>query len=238
MDRSHNVIPRKLHALLSTAAARLLVDTRWRATGPLDGWRIPSPAYFLHARGLRSDFRALWRGGTTILKGLLLVVTAMMASYAHCSAQTLEPSVQGPWAYTKRFDELLHGTEHMAATPAAEDEDTWLLLACGANHRFMAALMHVGPFPYSLSSPFTIALRSNKFPQTTLSARTAQPNQIAVDPEAVRSLMPLLIEADSLAASIGETSGATHHYTFSLQPNDMALRAIRLQCFDHEQYRD
>jgi hypothetical protein len=44
-------------------------------------------------------------------------------------------SVDGPWAYAQRFNKAANATEYMAATPAKEDADTWLLLACGAEGR-------------------------------------------------------------------------------------------------------
>src|SRR5262245_28508490 len=46
--------------------------------------------------------------------------------------------------------------------------------------------------------------------------------------------MPLLMQDDHLVGSIPERDGALHDYTFSMQPNDVALRLTRSHCFDFE----
>jgi hypothetical protein len=47
----------------------------------------------------------------------------------------------------------------------------------------------------------------------------------------MRHIMPLLMQEDEIVVSIPERDGAGHDYTFSMQPNDLALRPIR-SCFD------
>jgi len=39
-------------------------------------------------------------------------------------------------------------------------------------------------------------------------------------------------EDDELIVSIPERDGPMHDYTFSMQPNDVALKPIRARCFD------
>jgi hypothetical protein len=48
----------------------------------------------------------------------------------------------------------------------------------------------------------------------------------------MRHIMPLLMQDDELVVSIPERDGAMHDYTFSMQPNDLALGPIRSRCFD------
>jgi len=47
----------------------------------------------------------------------------------------------------------------------------------------------------------------------------------------MRHIMPLIMEADELVAAIPDQDGAMHSYTFSMQPNDIALKPIRARCF-------
>jgi hypothetical protein len=48
----------------------------------------------------------------------------------------------------------------------------------------------------------------------------------------MRHVMPLLMQDDELVVSVPDRDGAVHNYTFSMQPNDLALRPIRSRCFD------
>jgi hypothetical protein len=43
-------------------------------------------------------------------------------------------------------------------------------------------------------------------------------------------MLPLLGRSDKLMASISESNGMVHSYTFVLQPNDLALRGINAHC--------
>ena len=55
--------------------------------------------------------------------------------------------------------------------------------------------------------------------------------QIFVAPLLMRHIMPLIMEDDELIVSIPDRDGAMHSYTFSMQPNDLALKPIRARCF-------
>jgi hypothetical protein len=48
----------------------------------------------------------------------------------------------------------------------------------------------------------------------------------------MRHIMPALLQDDQLVVSIPERTGAMHDYTFSMQPNDVALGSIRSRCLD------
>src|SRR5262249_14752141 len=57
-------------------------------------------------------------------------------------------------------------------------------------------------------------------------------SQIFVAPLLMRHIMPLIMQDDELIVSIPEWDGPMHDYTFSMQPNDIALKPIRARCFD------
>jgi hypothetical protein len=69
-------------------------------------------------------------------------------------------------------------------------------------------------------------------PTALIEAKSVEPNQIFVAPLLMRHIMPLLMQDNELVVSIPERNGAMHDYTFSMQPNDLALRPIRSRCFD------
>jgi hypothetical protein len=68
-------------------------------------------------------------------------------------------------------------------------------------------------------------------PTALFEAKSVEYNQIFVAPLLMRHIMPLLMQEDEIVVSIPERDGAGHDYTFSMQPNDLALRPIR-SCFD------
>jgi hypothetical protein len=168
------------------------------------------------------------------LKGavaLFLAGTAafMIASDVSGEEGRDEVSVQGGWAYTARGDG--GAVEHVAATRAAEDA-AWLLLACSADERLIVSLVHTEQFPFLLKPSSAVQLRSNNVPTVSIEGKSVQNNQIFVDPRPMRHIMPLLMQDDQLVVSIPGRDGAMHDYTFSMQPNDVALRPIRSRCFD------
>jgi hypothetical protein len=140
-----------------------------------------------------------------------------------------ELNVQGGWAYTARGND--GAVEHVAATRAAEDA-TWLLLACSADGRLTVSLIHAEQFPFPLKSLSLVKLRSNNVPTALIEGKSVGNNLIFVDPMPMRHIMPLLIQDDELVVSIPDWDGAMHDYTFSMQPNDLALGPIRSHCFD------
>jgi len=130
-------------------------------------------------------------------------------------------NVQGGWAYT----------EHVAATRAAEDA-VWLTLGCKADGRLAVSFIHSEHFPFPLKPVSMVKLQSNNVPTALVEAKNVENNQIFVAPLLMRHIMPLLMEDDELVVSIPERDGAVHDYTFSMQPNDLALKPIRARCFD------
>jgi len=137
--------------------------------------------------------------------------------------------VQGGWAYTAKSQ---HGAvEHVATTRAAEDA-VWFLLACGADGRLTVSFSHSERFPFPLKPVSLVKLQSNSVPTALIEAKSVENNQIFIAPLIMRHIMPLLMQDDELVVSIPDQDGAMHDYTFSMQPNDLALSPFRSRCFD------
>ena len=66
----------------------------------------------------------------------------------------------------------------------------------------------------------------------SLKRKASKNNQIFVAPLLMRHIMPLIMQDDELIVSIPERDGPMHDYTFSMQPNYIALEPIRVRCFD------
>jgi hypothetical protein len=119
----------------------------------------------------------------------------------------------------------------MATTQAAEDS-TWLLLVCSAEKRLSVSLVHNEQFPFPLKPSSFVQLRSNNVPAFSIQAKMAQDNLLFLDPRPLRELMPRLLQDSELVISFPELDGTMHTYSFSVQPNDMALKPIRSGCFE------
>jgi hypothetical protein len=161
---------------------------------------------------------------------LLLVAAAafVIASKGAAEQSPADLNVQGGWAYTESSKD--GALEHVAATRAAEDA-VWFLLACRADGRLTVSLIHSEQFPFPLKPLFLVKLHSNNVPTALFEAKSVEYDQIFVAPLLIRHIMPLLIQEDEIVVSIPERDGGVHDYTFSMQPNDLALRPIR-SCFD------
>jgi len=152
----------------------------------------------------------------------------VIVSEASAGQDPGEVNVQGGWAYTTTVND---GTvEHVATTRAAEDA-VWFVLACTADGRLTASFTHSEHFPFPLKPVSLVKLQSNNVPTALFEAKSVENNQIFVAPLLMRHIMPLLMRDDELVVSIPEQDGAVHNYTFSMEPNDLALRPIR-SCFD------
>jgi hypothetical protein len=167
-------------------------------------------------------------------KGAVALFLATAAAFVIASEGSAEQgrgevNVQGGWAYAARGND--GAVEHMAATRAAEDA-AWLLLACSVDGRLTVSLIHTEQFPLPLEPFSLVKLQSNNVPTALIEGKSVQNNQLFVDPIPMRHVMPLLIQDDELVVSITDRNGAMHNYTFSMQPNDLALRPIRSRCFD------
>jgi hypothetical protein len=147
-------------------------------------------------------------------------------------AFAVEPSElkrDGPWVFTEQVDENQAQHRHMAATPAAEDGDAWLLLACDGVRVTASVMFSAGP-AYIVRSPPRLILRSDMFPIISVVAQLVQKNQISIDADTTRHLMPLFIDSGKITISTREKAGAIHEYTFTLQPNASALAEIERHC--------
>jgi hypothetical protein len=161
---------------------------------------------------------------------LLAAAAAFVITSGGLAEQGLdEVNVQGGWAYTAKDKD--GAVEHMAATRAAEDA-VWLMLACKADGRLAVSFIHSEHFPFPLKPVSLVKLQSNNVPTALIEAKSVESGQIFVAPLLMRHIMPLIMQDDELIVSIPERDGPMHDYTFSMQPNDIALKPIRARCFD------
>ena len=166
-------------------------------------------------------------------KGAVALVLAAAAVFVIASEGSAgqgpgEVNVQGGWAYTATVKDGV--LEHVVTTRAAE-EAVWFVLACRADGRLTVSFTHSEHFPFPLKPVSLLKLQSNNVPTALFEAKSVENNQIFVAPLLMRHIMPLLMQEDEIVVSIPERDGAVHDYTFSMQPNDLALRPIR-SCFD------
>lgn len=140
-----------------------------------------------------------------------------------------EPNVQQPWVYTQRFDKA-NRAEFLATTRALEEADIWLLLACESPGQLYLSLIRPTQFQFALDRISRLTLRLDDSQPISLPAAAIEQKQIIADPRFIKDLMPLLIHSVRLSASFPEPNGTMHSYTFSLQPNDLALKDINVHC--------
>ena len=160
----------------------------------------------------------------------LAAVAASLITSAGLAERGLDQvNVQGGWVYTAKDKD--GAVEHLAATRAAEDA-VWLMLACKADGRLAVSFIHSEHFPFPLQPVSMVKLQSNNVPTALVEAKNVENNQIFVAPLLMRHIMPLIMQDDELIVSIPERDGPMHDYTFSMQPNDIALKPIRAHCFD------
>lgn len=174
-----------------------------------------------------TDAEAYWR---TQRRRLLFVAATVIASLQSVfRAQAAEVERDGPWAFTERIDKSTHELEQLAVTPAAEDTDVWLLLACSQS-RFTASLMHNAQFPFAVGQKSTLVLQTNHFPIVSVEAMSVQENQLTINAAISRHLAPLFFNADKIVIAISHAGPVTRDYTFSLQPNGASLARIVRDC--------
>ena len=160
---------------------------------------------------------------------LAAAAALVIASDASAGQGPGEVHVQGGWAYTARDQDGV--LEQVATTRAAEDA-VWFVLACRADGRLTISFVHSEHFPFPLKQVSLVKLQSNNVPTALIEAKSVENNQIFIAPLLMRHIMPLLMQDDELVVSIPDRDGAMHDYTFSMQPNDVALNPIRSRCFD------
>jgi hypothetical protein len=168
---------------------------------------------------------------TSAKSALFLVAAAAFLIVSEGSAEQApdEVHVQGGWAYTTTGKGA--AVEHVAATRAAEDA-VWFLLACSADGRLTVSFSHSERFPFPLKPVSLVKLQSNSVPTALIEAKSVENNQIFIAPLLMRHVMPLLMQDNELVVSIPDRNGTLHDFTFSMQPNDLALGPIRSRCFD------
>ena len=163
--------------------------------------------------------------GAVVLAG----VPAPVAAQSAPAARTM-PDRSGPWAFSSSGPGR-NGTMQMATTPAAEDANVWFLLVCDRS-QLAAAVMHATGFPFAAAPESSIVLRFAGHPDFIVQALPVNENQLSISGAAARILMPLIIDGERAVVSIGDSDGVAHDYTFSLQPNGLALAGIVRGCWD------
>ena len=139
-----------------------------------------------------------------------------------------EIGIRGRWAYSQQAGP--DAVTDMATTPAAQDPDVWLLLACRGEGRLSVALMHSERFAFEVDASSLVQVESGKQSTVSVVAERFRPAQIVMDPTLVRHIMPLLVEEQELSISVTARDRVAHRYTFALQPNDVALAPLRARC--------
>ena len=160
------------------------------------------------------------------------LVISGLATFNFASAQPGEINVQEQWAYMKHTDETTGKVQFLATTAAIEDDNAWLLLACGEDGRITFSIIYTGGFPYSLKSPASVSLRIDVDPAVTTAAVITGPSQISVGPRVSNELLSFLVDGNRLSASISDADAKIHTYAWSLQPSDVALADIRGHCLE------
>jgi hypothetical protein len=163
-----------------------------------------------------------------------LVIVGLLGSLLPSLADTDQLKVQGPWAYMKRSEGPAKLVDYMATTSAIEDRDTFLVLVCSEDQHVSAAIIRPDSFGYQLGeSLLDLSLQLDDSPAVSVPAVPTGRSQLTIHPQLARELIPLIVQSKMLIASVPEINGPLHTYSFSLQPNDLALREIGLRCY-HE----
>src|SRR5262249_24964232 len=105
-------------------------------------------------------------------------------------------------------------------------------LGCGDDERLTVSAIHSTRFPFPMSVHASVQLHSRRVPKNSIAAGVSQSKSLFIDPNPLRHILPLLIDDEQLFLSIPEQDGTMHDYTFSMQPNDVALKPIRLGCLN------
>ena len=166
------------------------------------------------------------------LRRLVVMIVSFIFSgmvMSACKAQSPELKFQKPWVYTYQVNKL-NNIDFVATAPAAEDAAVMLLLACSGNERIYVSFIDSDKFPYPLKERSQLTWRLDNSEPISLPVAIIDQKQITADPRPGKDLMPILMRSNMLSASITDIEGIVHIYTFSLQPNDLALRDIDVHC--------
>jgi hypothetical protein len=161
-----------------------------------------------------------------------IFVVSCLAAFNSASAQPGEINVQKQWTYMKHTDETSGKVQFLATTAAIEDDNAWLLLACGEDGRITFSIIYTGGFPFSLKSPVSVLWRIDVNPAVTTAAVMIGPTQIAIGSRVSNELLSFVVDGSRLSASISDADGKTHSYAWSLEPSDVALADIRGHCLE------
>jgi hypothetical protein len=145
------------------------------------------------------------------------------------TAEMSELRVQGRWAYAYRIDQR-NEIEFMATTPAIEDNNIWLMLACKESQRITLSLVNSSGFAYDLAEQVLLILQLDGSTDISLPSVVIRQRQIRADPAATKNLMHVFMRSTHLSISTVDIDGTPHAYSFSLQPNNLALRDIDHHC--------
>ena len=171
-----------------------------------------------------------WCVGPHVIAMLGLSVAGLVAGAGMASSIELgELQRDGAWVFTERSEGRDGPRKYMAATPAAESGDVWLLLACDAARMTASVMFSTAP-EYTVRSPAQLVLQSGGFPVVSVAAQVVHRTQISIDAETTRHLMPLFFDSASIVVSVRDAIGAAHAYTFSLQSGGRALAPIERVC--------
>jgi hypothetical protein len=165
----------------------------------------------------------------TLINAITLVLASVIGS-ARSEAETGELKSQLPWVYTY-WSDAAKNVEFLATTPSLEDNNVWLLLACSASQRFYISFRGKKKFGFPLSERTELTVKLDELRPVLLPVAVIKQIQITANPSLTRDLFSLLTRSKILLVSIPERSGSRHNYSFSLQPNDLALRDINIHCF-------
>jgi hypothetical protein len=165
-----------------------------------------------------------------VVGAAVLTAAAPPPAAAQAGDAPTMPGRSGPWAFS-RSGPGSDGAVQMATTSAAEDPNVWFLLVCD-RARLAAAVMHATGFSYAVAPESAIVVRFAGHPELAAEALPIGENQLSIGEAAARRLMPLVIESERVVVSISDSEGAAHDYTFSLQPNGLALAGIVRGCWD------
>ncbi len=161
-----------------------------------------------------------------------ILVVSCFAALNSGSAQPAEINVQQQWAYTEHINRTTGKVQFLATTAAIEDDDAWLLLACGEDGRITFSIIYTGGFPYLLKSPVSLLLRIDINPAITAAAVIIGSALISIDLRVSNKLLSFVVDGSRLSASISDADAKIHSYAWSLQPSDVALSDIRAHCLE------
>ena len=162
---------------------------------------------------------------------MLVLLAAPWNSACCVHAQDSGLEVHAPWALTKQIDPKTKELQFVAMTPALDDHDTWLLLACTpARSEIQVYLVAASPFSYPLADPVKLELHLDGLPAIPSTADTADGKLVRFRTPAPRDLALQIDRGSRMTVSIQQLEGQSHDYKFRLQPTEFALRGIRAHC--------